>query len=280
MVLTDCSETAHRMQITSTGFQFLLLDRSSQVWYFILKYLETVSERGLSLVSCLQFLFKLSFATHGKDYSMEGMDEELQTFLQHLREFGFVFLRKRSSGRFYPTRLVLNITSGEKKSQLMEVVSGNLVLETNFRIYAYNPSQLQVALLAIFSDIECRFPNLLVSTISRQSVRKALLKGIVAEQIINYLRMHAHKQMRKFNPVVPKTLADQIQLWELERERLEYTEGVLYKDFILQQDYALLANFAKSRGVLVYADSKSRTLVVSKKGHTAVKNFWKEAQTK
>lgn len=72
----------------------------------------------------------------------------------------------------------------------------------------------------------------------------------------------------------------QIQLWELERERLEYTEGVLYKDFILQQDYALLANYAKSRGVLVYADSKTRTLVVSKKGHPVVKQFWKEAQTK
>ena len=35
---------------------------------------------------------------------MEGMEEELQTFLQHLMEFGFVFLRKRSCGRFYPTK--------------------------------------------------------------------------------------------------------------------------------------------------------------------------------
>lgn len=54
------------MQITSSGFQFLLMDTASQVWYFILKYLETVSERGLNLESCLTFLFKLSFFTLGK----------------------------------------------------------------------------------------------------------------------------------------------------------------------------------------------------------------------
>ena len=71
-----------------------------------------------------------------------------------------------------------------------------------------------------------------------------------------------------------------IQLWELERERLEYSEGVLYKDFILQQDYVLLANYAKSRGVLIYADNRTRTLVVSKKGHPVVKQFWKETQAK
>ena len=62
---SDESESPN-MQITSSGFQFLLLDTASQVWFFILKYLETVTERGLSLVECLTFLFKLSFSTLGK----------------------------------------------------------------------------------------------------------------------------------------------------------------------------------------------------------------------
>lgn len=55
--------------ITKEGFQFLLLDTSAQVWYFILQYLDTVNERGLSLVECLTFLFQLSFSTLGKVYS-------------------------------------------------------------------------------------------------------------------------------------------------------------------------------------------------------------------
>lgn len=60
------SSENERMQITSGGFQFLLMDTSSQVWFFILKYLETITERGLSLEGCLTFLFKLSFSTLGK----------------------------------------------------------------------------------------------------------------------------------------------------------------------------------------------------------------------
>lgn len=52
--------------ITQEGFQFLLMDTSSQVWYFLLQYLDTVHSRGLDLVSCLSFLFQLSFSTLGK----------------------------------------------------------------------------------------------------------------------------------------------------------------------------------------------------------------------
>ena len=37
-----------------------------QVWYFILQYLNSVSERGMSLVECLAFLFQLSFSQLGK----------------------------------------------------------------------------------------------------------------------------------------------------------------------------------------------------------------------
>nr|APP91323.1 general transcription factor IIH subunit 4 [Penaeus monodon] len=268
------------MQITSSGFQFLLLDTASQVWFFILKYLETVTERGLSLVACLTFLFKLSFSTLGKDYSMEGMNNELLTFLQHLREFGLVYLRKRSSGRFYPTRLALNITAGQNKGNLDVPKQGDLVIETNYRIYAYTTSELQIALLSIFSDIEGRFPNMVVACISRGSVRRALLKGIGAEQIIHFLRQHCHPQMYKQNPVVPRTVSDQIKLWEMERERLEFSEGVLYKDFMSVHDYLLLSNYASSKGVLIYSDEKQRTVVVTKKGHPAIKQFWKENQSK
>lgn len=52
--------------ITADGFQFLLLDTSSQVWYFMTKYLELVESKGLSLVECLTFMFQLSFCTLGQ----------------------------------------------------------------------------------------------------------------------------------------------------------------------------------------------------------------------
>lgn len=52
--------------ITADGFQFLLLDTSSQVWYFMTKYLELVESKGLSLVECLTFMFQLSFCILGQ----------------------------------------------------------------------------------------------------------------------------------------------------------------------------------------------------------------------
>ncbi|KAJ8983386.1 hypothetical protein NQ317_010479 [Molorchus minor] len=89
--------------ITRQGFQFLLLDRQAQ-------YLDTVEDRDLDLVECLTFLFQLSFSTLGKAVSHkkaavnnrlqhQGMSKGLQTFLQHLREFGLVYQRKVSVAR-------------------------------------------------------------------------------------------------------------------------------------------------------------------------------------
>lgn len=81
-----------------------------------------------------------------------------------------------------------------------------------------------------------RFPNLVVGILTRDSVRQALRGGITAEQIIGYLMQHAHPQMLK-NEVkqpLPPTVVDQIKLWELERNRLTYSDGVLYSQFLSQ----------------------------------------------
>lgn len=63
---------------------------------------------------------------------------------------------QRSAGRFYPTRLALNIASGEKKSLLERHREGYLVVETNYRVYAYTSSDLQVALIGLFAELICR----------------------------------------------------------------------------------------------------------------------------
>ena len=80
--------------ITRAGFQFLLMERSSQVWFFMLQYLDSVASRGMSLVECLSFLFQLSFSQLGKDYSTDGMSNNLMNFVQHLREFGLLYQRR------------------------------------------------------------------------------------------------------------------------------------------------------------------------------------------
>jgi len=264
--------------ITRSGFQFLLMERASQVWYFILQYLDSVSARGMSLVECLSFLFQLSFSQLGKDYSTEGMSQGLIQFLQHLREFGLLYQRKRNSGRFYPTRLALNIASGENKGSLVgNSQEGYIVAETNYRVYAYTDSSLQIALLGLFTEILYRFPNLCVAVITRESCRQAFRGGITANQIIRFLNQHVHAQSRESpGPPIPPTISDQIKLWEQERDRFTFTEGVLYNQFLSQADYDTVKTFAEGQGVVVWSKDDKRTLVVTKEGHDPVKRYWRQ----
>lgn len=181
----------------------------------MLQYLDTVTMRSMSLVECLNFLFQLSFATLGKDYSTTGLNNNMLQLLQHLREFGLVYQRKRTAGRFYPTRLALNIASGEKKGILERHREGYIVVETNYRVYAYTNSDLQVSLIGLFAEPLYRFPNLAVSLITRDSVRQAFKGGITAAQIIRFLQMHAHqKQVEQKSKikhaVIPPTVIDQV----------------------------------------------------------------------
>lgn len=273
--------------ISRQGFQFLLLDSQAQVWHFMLQYLDTCEERGLNLPECLSMLFQLSFSTLGRDYSSEGMSSGMLTFLQHLREFGLVYQRKRKEGRFYPTRLALNITNknaivpsiGNDDEKVEE--SGYIVVETNFRVYAYTDSNLQVALLGLFTELLYRFPNLIVGVLTRDAVRQALKGGITAEQIVSYLEQYAHPNMMNTESAVktrsplPPTVVDQIKLWENERNRFVYTEGVVYNQFLSQADFITLRDYAQSINVLVWQSERNRTMVVTKNGHDDVKKFWK-----
>lgn len=277
--------------ITRQGFQFLLLDTQSQVWHFLLQYLDKCGGIGLTLSECLSMLFQLSFSTLGRDYSTEGLSTNLQKFLQHLREFGLVYQRKRRAGRFYPTRLALNICN--KRTAVAALTSEsegaqercNIIVETNYRIYAYTDSNLQVALLGLFTELLYRFPNLVVGVLTRDSIRQAFRGGITANQIISYLEQHAHPSMLNkettgisTTSLLPPTVVDQIKLWENERNRFTYTEGVAYNQFLSSSDFISLRDYAQSINVLMWHNDQTRTMVVTKNGHEDVKKFWKRYQ--
>lgn len=293
--------------LTSQGFQFLLMDTQSQVWHFMLQYLNTCEQRGLSLVECLSMLFQLSFSTLGRDYNSEGLSENMLTFLQHLREFGLVYQRKRKEKRFFPTRLALNFTT--KNAIVLENIAsdnianksaatggdessnyekGYIIVETNYRVYAYTDSKLQISLLALFTELLYRFPNVTVGVITRDSIRQALRGGITARQIISYLEQHAHTKMIeaatalavtstsiKNSSMLPPTVVDQIKLWENERNRFSFIDGVVYNQFLSEADFITLRDYASSIEVLLWQSERTRTMVVTKNGHDDVKKFWK-----
>ncbi|XP_070582185.1 general transcription factor IIH subunit 4-like [Ptychodera flava] len=274
--LMKVSEDSGNPVISQAGFQFLLMDTPSQVWFFMLQYLETAETRGLDLVEALNFLFQLSFSTLGKDYSTENMNESQLQFLQVLRELGLVYQRKRKSKRYYPTRIAINIASGLSDISTDVNRPGFIMVETNYRVYAYTDSDLQIEILGLFSELLYRFPNLTVGALTRESVTQAASNGITAEQILHYLRTHAHPEMLQNTPIIPPTLSDQIRLWELERDRMTFSDGVLYSQFLSQADFELLRDYARDLGVLVWENPSRRVLIVSPSGHDEVRRFWKK----
>ncbi|KAF7317198.1 RNA polymerase II transcription factor B subunit 2 [Mycena chlorophos] len=275
-------------QITSEGFQFLLQSPHAQLWQLLLEYLRMAEARSMDLVEVLSFLFMLSTMELGREYSTaEGANAgttsqaQMQTqkaMLADLRDYGLVWTRKSNVKRFHPTRLATTLTSTSPPLPSSAgpgagPKEGFIVLETNYRVYAYTDNPLQTAVLNLFVSLKYRFPNLVVGSITRESVKKALASGISAEQIISYLIAHAHPQMRKNNPLLPVTVQDQIRLWELERNRLKSSEGYLYTDFSSEADYQLVLNYAKQMDLVIWESSAKRCFFASTEGHPRIKAF-------
>ncbi|KAM7540514.1 hypothetical protein Aperf_G00000032999 [Anoplocephala perfoliata] len=301
--------------ISQAGFQFLLMDRPTQIMRFILHYFDFLKYRGVNIVEAIHFVFQLSFLSVGKTYPIDKLTETERGMLLIMRELGLAYQRKRAAPRFYVTRLALSFALGSKASSTMPRTTadaepdslfstnrlptgvsirgskeggntggdtadlGYILVETNFRLYAYTDSVLKTSLLSLFSKIRVRYPNLVVADITRESVREALLRGISSQQIISFLTSNAHPDMLRQTPILPPTLADQLRLWELERERFLAQDGCLYEQFTKNTDFEMVRDYAKSRNYLLWECPERRLMVVSKAGHEDVRVFWKQKRS-
>ncbi|ANB12712.1 TFIIH/NER complex subunit TFB2 [Sugiyamaella lignohabitans] len=297
------NESVEGMRISSGGFQFLLQSVNAQIWTLLLQYLNMASNLQMDPVDVLNFIFMLGSLELGKDYSLSALSDTQIKMLEDLRDFGLVYQRKSSSRRFYPTRLATTLTSSDASalrsaSSSMDAAineagtppvtttssskslitnnpgdSGFIILETNFRLYAYTDSPLQIAVLNLFVHLKTRFANMITGQITRDSVRRALINGITADQILTYLSVYAHPQMKKNDPVIPPTVMDQIKLWQLEMDRIRASDGFLYTDFSSFQEYDLVATYAAELGVLEWQDPKRWRFFVSREGNAQVVDF-------
>ncbi|KAJ5225203.1 General transcription and DNA repair factor IIH subunit TFB2 [Penicillium chermesinum] len=288
----------HHVDITKDGFGFVLQDVNTQVWHILILYVESAQAIGMDSVEVLSFLFLLSSLELGQSYDKKGMTSVQLRTLTDLADFGIVYQESPDATRFYPTRLATTLTSDS--NALSTPASGSLngpgqpgipgtgfiIIETNYRLYAYTSSPLQISLISLFTNLKYRFPNLVTGKITRMSVRRAIDKGITADQIISYLLTHAHPQLRKHNAgqatsssstmpisVLPPTVTDQIRLWQLERDRLKATPGFLFKDFSSLADYQTPCEYARDIGVLVWKSDRKRMFFVSR--HEEVVAFLK-----
>ncbi|VDN52714.1 unnamed protein product [Dracunculus medinensis] len=294
------------VDITSNGFKFLLLNRTEQIWTYLVHYLEQEEAAGIDVIPQLDFLFRfwLSLCLDGIDFDDktdknrerhrsincrpflidDSWPESLTNFIMHLRELGLIFIRKRKDGYFLITPLINYLTCASSLQAVPEKQAniGFIVVETNYRIYAYTDSTLQLAILSTFTEMIYRFNDISIGVLTRESARRAFQVGITASQIISFLRNNAHPVTLSAEAssngtvqCVPVTIADQLRLWEDERQRLTYFSATIYSTFESENEYADVREFAKNEGILLWNDDLQRLLVVTEEGHDRVKTWWK-----
>lgn len=326
--------SAANLKITNSGFQFLLQDVNVQIWTLLLEYLNLTLDLNMDPVDVLNFIFILGSLELGKAYSVSGLSETQVSMLPDLRDYGLVYQRSEGSSRFYPTRLATTLTSestglktpsmalnqavldsGSKDLDQVNAESedsqrGQIILETNFKLYAYTNSPLEIAILNLFVSMKTRFANMVMGQITRESIRNALYNGITADQIIRFLETHAHSQMRtlakekldkkiEFDAshnintaggapqsksmdsgvaqhrleILPPNVVDQIKLWQLELDRIQTFDGYLFKDFKDQNEYDILCNYATEVGVLLWSEKAKLRFFVTADGMSQVADF-------
>jgi transcription initiation factor TFIIH subunit 4 len=297
-------KTPKTMTITNEGFQFLLQDVNAQLWTILLQYLRMAESLQMDPVDVLHFIFMLGSLELGKDYSLVALNDTQINMLSDLRDYGLIYQRKSTSRRFYPTRLATTLTSDtttlrtasaamnkaieQTKTSTNVENSGSIIIETNFKLYAYTNSPLQIAVLNLFVHLKSRFANLVTGQITRESIRKALVSGITADQIISYLETHAHPQLRRTAEeqlnkkneydtkadealhILQPTIADQIKLWQLEMDRILTFDGYLFTDFTNEQEYQIISKYAEEIGVLIWSDNTKKKCFITKEGNNQV----------
>ncbi|KAK5082062.1 RNA polymerase II transcription factor B 52 kDa subunit [Lithohypha guttulata] len=305
-----------RTQVTKEGFAFVLKDVNTQIWELLFLFVENAERLGLEKIEILSFIFFVASLELGLAYTTESFSSSQILMLGHLLNLGIVCQPDEEAQFFFPTRLATTLTSSSSTAltaasqtlgsslQSNSVLSaahstsphqtpgsGFIIIETNFRLYAYTSSPLQIALLSTFVYLRSRHPNMVTGKLTKQSVQKAIQQGITAEQLCAYLSSHAHPVMRrtaaaewarkqarriaaaddteaneeddKFT-VIPQTILDQIKLWQMERDRIMSTPGFYLHQFVSQAEYLDACRYADETGVLVWKDDKKRCFFVSR----------------
>jgi transcription initiation factor TFIIH subunit 4 len=274
-------------RVTNSGFQFLLRDVSSQIWILLIHYLKGLNSPA-SLHSNLLFIARVVLHSRPGD-RVPSDNSEMAMFEQ----FGLVMRQQKD---WIVTRLFSSLTGVKNELDFAQQGSssspstGFLVVETNYRIYAYTASPLQIATLGLFIRLQDRFPNLVYGQLDMETVQRAMAHGITADQIIHYLQINVHSCMLSrtessaepsteassllFNGI-PFTVIDQIKLWEQNRNRLIHRLGFLYQQFMSEREFSLALSEAKTKNFLLYAKPQNRLMLVSPDGHEHMKQFIK-----
>lgn len=103
----------------------------------------------------------------------------------------------------------------EKKVNYKKGNPFRVIIESNFRIYAYKKKKTEIEILQQFSETLYHLPNLFVGDLTVKSMNKALKNGISGENILSFLQNNLHPICKK----IPSNVTEQIKIWDLEKKK-------------------------------------------------------------
>lgn len=265
-LLVSCGLVTKELVITNSGFQFLLQERSVQFLTLVMQLLALIAseEESLETLCCL---VSVSLLAPGSRIPLR--DRRYASAFPFLESIGLCTVHD-SFALCTPSlpHLWFNSVSEDQKSD-----SGFLILETNYKIYAYTSNPLHLSILELFCEIRGSFPNMSYGYLTQESVRGAYVKGITSAQLLSYLEKHLHPVSTQ---KVPPTIADQIRLWELERNRVCCQGVFLYKDFSSLSEYEACVAYLKKIDGYVMSSGQQKILIGASHSHDRFRSFLKE----
>ncbi|KAG7670055.1 putative General transcription and DNA repair factor IIH subunit TFB2 [Nannochloris sp. 'desiccata'] len=269
---SSSSQQQPRHSVTQLGFQFLLADTYSQLWQLLREYIARAERQSSTeLASALGFLLQLGFQGE-RPLCCSDLEPQQRDIAAHMAQLGVLYTFQVGGEVWLkPTRLAVLMASGVGSSPAA-ASDGFVVVESNARVYAYTSSPIRQAILRLFVRCDVLLPNLFVGTITRESATAALESGVGAEQIIGYLRQHAHARVANRIPIVPGVVADQIRLWQRDLQRLSHRAAVHYKNFEGEELYRKVVAYVVELGALLARDDMKKELVAAAEAHPKIRD--------
>jgi len=302
-----------KLKIVAKGYEYMLKSYSAQVWTFVFEAMKAAPshEEALSL------LFMLSYCQFGKAYPVEPLTQTQRQLLHTLTQLGIIYMAGPSADRFYPTSVSIDMIFALSQASTVDTRHSNptglekegvavfgsskigggggggemeleadmlqpssdlrIIVETNLQVVAYLTSELHFALLKLFVDFSVSLPNMAIGKITRAKAKEAFQSGITAEQIIDFLCVHAHPLVKAQRPIVPANVVDQLVLWQSERIRIKDEEaavvsfGEIY-GFTSSKFEQVLAYAERLKSVL-WLDKERMILALTLEGFEQVSSF-------
>jgi transcription initiation factor TFIIH subunit 4 len=111
---------------------------------------------------------------------MKSNSDLVRKTLTELHHLGLVTMKKVSDpdSKFCVNHLLKSFLHGQQTR--VQESAQFIVVESNFKVYAYTESRLYQAILRLFMREDYRFPNLVVGMLTRDSLNEAFRKKITA----------------------------------------------------------------------------------------------------